>query len=60
MQHMVSLHSMMVSMGATPRQFFAFVDLYGRIYTNKRKEVCAHGRGLKGVLVGVVTSGRWQ
>jgi len=36
---MVLLHNSMLSMGATPRQYMAFVQLYNSIYSNKRKQV---------------------
>eukprot|EP00967_Tisochrysis_lutea_P076104 scaffold102784_cov18-Tisochrysis_lutea.AAC.1 len=46
---MVLLHNSMLSMGATPRQYMAFVQLYNSIYSNKRKQyyVCKGypGRG---------------
>ena len=39
MKNMVWLHTNMADLGATPRQYIALVDLYGRIFAQKRKEV---------------------
>jgi len=41
---MVLVHRGMAGMGATPRQYMGFVQLYGSIYANKRKQVRAKGR----------------
>ncbi|KAJ9505746.1 hypothetical protein QJQ45_029247, partial [Haematococcus lacustris] len=49
-QHMVWLHQSMIPLGASPRQFIALVDLYGRIYAAKRTEVLAQQNFLKGGL----------
>jgi hypothetical protein len=37
--NMVVLHTSMLSMGATPRQYMAFVQLYNSILSEKRKQV---------------------
>jgi hypothetical protein len=36
---MVELHNSIIAWGATPRQYMAFVQLYGSIYAKKRKQV---------------------
>lgn len=37
--HMAQLHNTMVPLGATPREYMAFVDLYSKIYSSKRSQV---------------------
>jgi len=37
--NMVLVHNSMLDMGATPRQYMAFVQLYNTIYLNKRSQV---------------------
>lgn len=37
--NMVMLHKSMRNIGATPRQYMAFVKLYNNIFFDKRKQV---------------------
>ncbi len=47
---MVHIHSSMGPLGATPRQYISFVDLYARIFSGKREQVGLQAAGfLKGV-----------
>eukprot|EP00798_Chlamydomonas_sp_ICE-L_P023166 gene23167-30374_t len=48
--HMVKMHAMMANLGANSRQYNAFVDLYSRIYSEKRLEVLTQQSFLKGGL----------